>query len=189
MDAKIFTKTLRWTFMEETSQYLEGIGHGRIGRIVVGKFKIGVDLLEGIEELAKTESIRTGAILSGIGALEKGVFRNAKVMPPNYKMEDKYRLFVDVEKPLELVSLSGWIAPLSEGNLNIHAHFLATTVVDDKIVSLGGHLTKGTITSIKVVVVIGAIEDTNINAALDPTINQVNLDFVDKYHSLHDFNK
>jgi hypothetical protein len=105
------------------------------------------------------------------------------------KMEDKYRLFVDVEKPLELVSLSGWIAPLSEGNLNIHAHFLATTVVDDKIVSLGGHLTKGTITSIKVVVVIGAIEDTNINAALDPTINQVNLDFGDKYHSLHDFNK
>ena len=32
--------------MEETSPYLEGIGHGKIGRIVVGKFKIGVDLQE-----------------------------------------------------------------------------------------------------------------------------------------------
>ena len=82
MDTRIFTKTLRGTFMEETSPYLEGIGHGKIGRIVVGKFKIGVDLLEGIEELAKAESIRTGVILSGIGALEKGVFRNAKVIPP-----------------------------------------------------------------------------------------------------------
>jgi len=189
MDTRIFTKTLRGTFMEETSPYLEGIGHGKIGRIVVGKFKIGVDLLEGIEELAKAESIRTGVILSGIGALEKGVFRNAKVIPPSYKMEDKYRLFVSVEKPLELVSLSGWIATSSDGNFNIHAHFLTTTVVDDKIVSLGGHLTQGTITSIKVVVVIGEIVDTNINAALDPTINQVNLDFGDQYHSSHNFNK
>lgn len=163
--------------MEETSQYLEGIGKGKIGRIVMGKLKTGVDLLEGIEELARKGNIRTGVILSGIGALERGVFRNAKVIPPDYKMEDKYRLFVDVEKPLELVSLGGWIASTRDGNLNIHVHFLATTVIDDNIVSLGGHLTKGTITSIKVVVVIGAIVGTNIKAALDPTVNQFNLDF------------
>ncbi|GAI03925.1 unnamed protein product, partial [marine sediment metagenome] len=125
----------------------------------------------------KRENIRTGVILSGIGALEKGVFRNAKVIPPDYKMEDKYRLFVDIEKPLELVSLGGWIATTRNGELNIHAHFLATTIIDDEIVSLGGHLTKGTITSIKVVVVIGAIEDTNIKAALDPKVNQINVDF------------
>ncbi len=163
--------------MEETYQYLEGIGKGRLGRIIMGKLKIGVDLLEGIEELTKRENIRTGVILSGIGALEKGVFRNAKVIPPDYKMEDKYRLFVTIEKPLELVSLDGWMATTRNDELNIHAHFLATTIIDDKVVSLGGHLTKGTITSIKVVVIIGVIEDTDIKAALDPKVNQINVDF------------
>ena len=73
--------------MEEICKYLEGTGEGKIGRIIVGKLKIGVDLLEGIEELARRENITTGVILSGIGALEKGVFRNAKFVPPDYKME------------------------------------------------------------------------------------------------------
>ena len=64
--------------------------------------------------------------------------------------------------------------------MNIHAHFSASTVVDDKVISLGGHLTKGTITSIKNVVTIGVIEDTDIKAALDPKVNQVDVDFGDK---------
>ena len=101
--------------MQEIYKYLEGTDEGKIGRIIVGKLKIGVDLLEGIEELAKRKSITTGVILSGIGALEKGIFRNAKVVPPDYKMEDKYRLYVDIEKPLELISLSGWIATTRDG--------------------------------------------------------------------------
>ena len=163
--------------MEETYKYLEGTEEGKIGRVIVGKLKIGVDLLEGIEELAGRENITTGVILSGIGALEKGVFRNAKIMPPDYIMEDKYRLYLDIEKPLELISLSGWIATTRDGVLNVHAHYSATTVIDDKLVSLGGHLVKGTITSIKVVVVVGVIEGANIKAALDPKINQINIDF------------
>jgi predicted DNA-binding protein with PD1-like motif len=163
--------------MQNDCEYLDGIGEGRISRIIMGKLKIGVDLLEGIEELARREQISTGIILSGVGALKKGVFRNAKIMPPDYKMEDKYRLFLDIEKPLELVTLSGWIATTRDGERNIHAHLLATTVIDDKIASLGGHLVKGTITSIKVIVTIGVVEDTNIVAALDPNINQVDLDF------------
>ena len=163
--------------MEETYKYLEGTGEGKIGRIVAGKLKIGVDLLEGIGELARRENITTGVILSGIGALKKGIFRNVKVMPPDYKMEDNYRLYVDIEKPLELVSLSGWIATTIDGKLNIHAHYSATTIIDDKLVSLGGHLIKGTITSIKVVVIVGVIEDTNIKAVLDPRINQIDLYF------------
>ena len=49
--------------------------------------------------------------------------------------------------------------------------------MDDKVVGLGGHLVPGTVTSIKCVVVIGVIEDTNIKAALDLKLNQVNVDF------------
>jgi len=163
--------------MEETYECLEGIGKGKIGRVVVGKLKIGVDLLEGIEELVRRENIKTGVILSGIGALGKGIFRNAKVIPPDYRMEDKYRLYLDIEKPLELVALSGWIATTRDDEVNIHVHYSATTVIDDKLVSLGGHLVKGTITSIKVVVVIGVIEESNIKAALDPQVNQVDVNF------------
>lgn len=163
--------------MRSNYEYLDGTGTGKISRVVMGKLKIGVDLLEGIEELARKEQIQTGIILSGVGALQKGVFRNAKIMPSDYKMEDKYRLFVDIEKPLELVTLSGWIATTREGERSIHAHLLTTTVMDDKIVSLGGHLVEGTITSIKVVVTIGVIDDTNILAALDPGINQIDVDF------------
>ena len=104
--------------MEETYKYLEGIGRGKIERIIAGKLKIGVDLLEGIEELAKREKITTGVIFSGVGALEKGIFRNAKVIPPDYKMEDKYRIYLDITNPLELLSLSGWIATTRDGELN-----------------------------------------------------------------------
>jgi len=165
--------------MEENYKYLEGTGEGKIGRIIIGKLKIGVDLLGGIEELARKENIQTGGIISGIGALEKGVFRNARVVPPDYKMEDKYRLYVDIENPLELISLNGWIATTGDGDINVHAHYSATTVIDDKLVSLGGHLVTGTITSIKVVVVIGEIGNTNIKAALDSNINQIDIDFSD----------
>jgi len=163
--------------MVKADECIENTAEGKFGRIIIGKLKVGVDLLEGIEQLAYKEKIKTGVILSGIGALEKGVFRNAKIIPPDYKMEDKYRIYLDINKPLELISLSGWIATDKDNKLNIHAHYQTTTVIDDKIVSLGGHLIKGTITSIKVVVMIGEIEGTNIKAALDPRIDQIDLDF------------
>ena len=163
--------------MNNNYECLEDITSCSIDRIVMGKLKIGIDLLVGIEELAKRGKVKTGVILSGIGALERGAFRNAKVVPPDYKMENKYRLFLDINKPLELVSLSGWIATDSDNSINVHAHFMATTVVDDKVISLGGHLVPGTITSIKNVLVIGVIEDAKIKAVLDPQINQINLEF------------
>ena len=163
--------------MEEAYQYLEGIGRGKIERVAMGKLRVGVDLLGGIEELARREEVRTGVILSGVGALQKGVFRNAGVIPPDYKMKDEYRVFVDVDGPLELVSLNGWIARTGDGEINVHAHFMTTVLIDDKVVSLGGHLVKGTIASIKVVVAIGVIVDTNIAAALDPKLNQIDVAF------------
>ncbi len=163
--------------MSDGYKYLEGLAKARMDRIVMAKMKIGIDILQGIEELAKSENIRAGVILSGIGALERGVFRNAKEIPPDYKVEDKHRLFLNIEKPLELVSLSGWIATTAGNEINIHAHFMTTTVIDDKVVSLGGHLVPGTITSIKVVVVIGVIEGAGIKAALDPKLNQIDMSF------------
>ena len=76
---------------------------------------------------------------------------------------------------MEIVSLTGWIATKEDGEIEVHAHFSASTVMEDKVVTLGGHLIPGVITSVKVVVVIGVIEETNIKAGLDPRINQIDV--------------
>ena len=161
--------------MEGTHRLLEGIGRGRIDRMVMGKLKIGIDLLEGIQELIKREGIRTGVILSAIGALKKATFRNLKVLPSDLKVERRHRLYFEVEQPMEIVSLTGWIATKEDGDREVHAHFSASTVLEDKVITLGGHLDPGVITSVKVVVVIGVVEDTNIKAGLDSRINQMDV--------------
>ena len=159
----------------EQLHYLEGVGTGRIQRIVMGKIKTDVDLLRGIEELVRQEKIHTGVFLSAVGALKKATFRNLKILPPDFKIQDHHRLYLDLEQPMEIVSLTGWIAPLEDGTPELHAHFSASTVMGDTVVTLGGHLTPGTITSIKVVVVIGVIEDSRIKAELDPRLNQTDV--------------
>lgn len=148
-------------------------------RIVMGKLKMDVDLLEGIHELAKKENIQTGVILSGIGALKKASFRNLKILPPDLKVEKHHRFYLELEQPMEIVSLTGWIATKEDGNLEVHAHFSASTVIEDKVVTLGGHLIPGVLTSLKVVVVIGVIKGTNIRAGLDSRINQIDVKFLD----------
>jgi predicted DNA-binding protein with PD1-like motif len=157
------------------SSLLEGIGRGQMNRIVMGKLGVDIDLLQGIEELVKREGVRTGVILSGIGALKKATFRNLKILPPDLKVEKHHRLYLELEQPMEIVSLTGWMATREDGEVEVHAHFSASTVVEDKVVTLGGHLISGIITSLKVVVVIGVIEESNIKAGLDPRINQTDV--------------
>jgi predicted DNA-binding protein with PD1-like motif len=161
--------------MENVLTLLEGIGRGQMNRIVMGKLGVDIDLLQGIEELVKREGVRTGVILSGIGALKKATFRNLKVLPPDFKIEKHHRLYLELEQPMEIVSLTGWMATREDGEVEVHAHFSASTVVEDKVVTLGGHLISGTLTSIKVVIVIGVVEETNIKAGLDPRINQIDV--------------
>lgn len=160
--------------MEHPEALWEGIGRGRLDRLVVGKLAMDIDLLQGIEGLVKKEYIQTGILLSGIGALKKATFRNLKVLPPDLKVETKHRLSLELEQPMEIVSLTGWIAKREDGGPEIHAHFSASTVMGDQVVTLGGHLIPGTITTLKVVV-IGVMEDTEIRASLDPRINQFDL--------------
>lgn len=163
--------------MENVSNLLEGVSKGRLCRIVIGKMAMNIDLLEGIEELVKREKIKAGVILSGIGALKKATFRNLKVLPPDLKVKKHHRLYLELEHPMEIVSLTGWIATRKDGPIEIHAHFSASTVINDQVVTLGGHLTPGTLTSVKVVIVIGVIKDTKMKAQWDPRLNQMDIAF------------
>ena len=163
--------------MDNVSSLLEGTGRGRMDRIVMGKLKLDIDLLEGIQELAKKERVQTGIILSAVGALKKATFRNLKVLPLDLKVEKHHRLYLELEQPMEIVSLTGWMATREDGEIEVHAHLSASTVVQDQVTTLGGHLTSGIITSLKVVVVIGVIEESNIRAGLDPRTNQLDVRF------------
>jgi len=137
---------------------LEGIGSGTIGRIVMARIPIGVDLLESIYEVIRREKIQTGLILMGIGALQKAVFRNLKVFPQEYPVTPKDRLYFEVQRPLELLSLTGYVVPKVNGEPHVHAHFSASTVTGDTLATYGGHLDRGTITFVKAAVVIAELE-------------------------------
>ena len=156
---------------------LESIGSQNIERLVQFRAKPNADLLMTIEEALELEKIRAGVIVSGLGALKKAVFRNLKWFPKNYPVTPKDRLYLEVEKPMELVSLMGWIAPQKSGDTEIHAHFSASTVEDEKIVTLGGHLTEGTICGIKVVIAILVLNSTQVYAAEDPETRTFDIHF------------
>jgi len=138
---------------------LEGLGSGSIQRVVVARIKVGVDLLEGLREVVRRGGIEKGIFITGIGALQRAVFRNVKRFPEEFPVTDKDRLYLEINQPLELLSLNGHISPKENGEPNIHAHFSASTVRDDTVVTLGGHLIKGTVTSIKVSVAIAVVEE------------------------------
>ena len=153
---------------ENMSQsHLESIGSQSIERLVQFRVKPDADLFAAIEEAIEAEGIRAGVIVSGLGALKKGVFRNLRWFPKNYPVTPQDRLYMEMEQPMELVSLMGWIAPKKDGGVEIHAHFSASTVEDDSIVTLGGHLTEGTVCGIKVVIAILVLTDASVYADED----------------------
>lgn len=151
----------------ETKNLLVDVGSCRLERVVQFKVKEGSDLLAAIKESVMGEKIDSGIIVSGIGALKRAIFRNLKVFPDVFPVQKNDRLYLEVTSPMELVSLGGWVAAEEGGEPNIHAHFSASTVVEDSVVTMGGHLTEGTIAGIKVVVAIAILEKGSATAAFD----------------------
>jgi predicted DNA-binding protein with PD1-like motif len=143
--------------MEDT--LLEGVGSGRVERFVVARIKAGVDLLEAIEEVVRREKVQRGIFLGAVGGLRQAMFRGLRRLPAQFPVTDEDRLYLEVRQPLELLSLTGHISPREDGTPNIHAHLSACTVQGDTIVTHGGHLTKGTITALKVAIAIAVVDD------------------------------
>ena len=147
---------------------LTQIGSQTVQRLVQFRARPDAPLLAAIEEAVRSEDIGAGVIVSGLGALKKAVFRNLKHFPAQFPVTPDDRLYLEVEKPMELVSLTGWIAPREDGALEIHAHFAASLVANDTVATMGGHLTEETICGIKVVVAILVVDPENVRAAMDP---------------------
>jgi predicted DNA-binding protein with PD1-like motif len=151
----------------EAKDLLIDVGSCRLERVVQFRVKEGSDLIVAIKEGVLKENIDSGIIVSGIGALKRAIFRNLKVFPDVFPVQKKDRIYLEVTSPMELVSLGGWIAAEKGGEPNIHAHFSASTVVENSVVTMGGHLTEGTIAGIKVVVAIAVLERGSATAAFD----------------------
>jgi predicted DNA-binding protein with PD1-like motif len=135
--------------------------------LVQCRVKEDKDLLKALYEITEKEDIKSGIIISGLGALTQAICRNVKEFPEKYPVKNENRLYFKLEKPLELLSLSGWIARREDDSPEVHAHFAASTVEDDKIITVGGHLSEGTITGIKVVVAILVLNGDHFQAAFD----------------------
>ncbi len=147
---------------------IESAGSFAVQRVAQFRLKPGADLLGGITQALAEERVRAGVFISGLGALQKAVFRNLKVFPASYPVTPADRLYLEVTAPMELVSLTGWIAPAVDGTVEIHAHFAASLVQDDTVVTMGGHLTEGTLCGIKVVGAVLVLDEGRLHADLDP---------------------
>jgi predicted DNA-binding protein with PD1-like motif len=163
--------------MAKQTSLLSSIGSHPIQRIVQFHVKVGSDLLKAVEEAVAKEKIKSGVFVSGLGALNKGVFRNLIRFPQEYPVEDDDRLYLTVEAPLELVSLGGWVTSNSEGTPEIHCHFSASTVMGGKVTTLGGHLTYGTIAGIKVVVAIAVLPEGSTSTIYDAYSKSTDISF------------
>jgi len=90
-----------------------------------------------------------------------------KDSPRQFPVTPRERLYLAVSQPMELVSLTGWIASRSSGGTEVHAHFSASLVENATVVTLGGHLNYETICGIKVVVAILVVAPEEVLAAKD----------------------
>lgn len=144
------------------------VGSQPVQRMVQLRAKPGTSLLAAIEEAVASEAVGAGVIVSGLGALERAIFRNLKHVPEHFPVSPRDRLYLEICRPMELVSLTGWIAPKSGGGTEIHAHFSASMVQDKSVVTLGGHLNHETICGIKVVVAILEVAPERVMATRDP---------------------
>ena len=156
---------------------IEGSGFSQIQRLFQFRIKPDADLLQAISEAISAEGIRAGVFISGLGALKRAVFRNLKVFPKKYPVTNEDRLFLEVTSPMELVSLTGWIAPKAGGGVEVHAHFAASTVQDETVVTIGGHLTEGTICGIKCVIAVLVTEGDSFLANHDNKTKSFDLFF------------
>ncbi len=144
--------------------------------IVHIRIKPGADLLAGIQEGLQKHGITSGVFLSGLGALKKAVFRNLRVFPASYPVQAQDRLYFEVEKPIELLAINGWIAERPDGGAEVHAHITASYVEGDKVVAVGGHLMTGVIAAIKVVVAVGILPPGSLPMSFDAESQSLDID-------------
>ncbi|PLR95908.1 PPC domain-containing DNA-binding protein [Bacillus sp. T33-2] len=118
---------------------------GNLEKVYVLRLKPGTDLIHGIEEFAKKEGITHGVILSMLGTLKDGAFRNPRVdtslpIVREYEGADQIDTYA-FERPVEIVGGAGNIIPKEE-TIEAHIHLICS---QDGAKTTAGHLYRGSI--------------------------------------------
>lgn len=102
-------------------------------QVLMGKLEHGKDVLEELTSVCVENGVRLGRV-EAIGAVKKA---NVGF----YNQQEKKYYFHEIDKPLEITSLTGNIS-IRDDKPIIHAHI---TFSDDQGRAFGGHLAAGTI--------------------------------------------
>ena len=111
---------------------------GSLAKVVLARLQPGQDLIEGLAEACLAQGVKSGAVSSCIGSLQRASFFT--VVPLGNKIGAGYGGSIEMEGPLELVSAQGTIGLDVEGNLLVHLH---GALADGRGNLHGGHLIKG----------------------------------------------
>ena len=101
------------------------------GRCFMGRLAKGEDLLAALERLCQEHGITLGEVRA-LGAVSR-----ARV--GFYNQEERKYYFLDVDQPLEILSLTGNVS-MRDGKPMVHAH---VTLADAAGRAVGGHLAEG----------------------------------------------
>lgn len=118
---------------------------GSLANVYVLRLLPGTDLIHGIEEFAAQEGITHGVILSMLGTLKDGAFRNPRIdttLPIVQEYEGAAQIDTfTFERPVEIVGGAGNLFP-REGKIEAHIHLI---VSQDGAKTMSGHLFRGSI--------------------------------------------
>jgi uncharacterized protein len=120
--------------------------YGKIGRVVIFRFKNDADLLTGMEKMIKQEKIKNAVILSAAGSLKGYQVHQIS----NREFPSKNVFVKDPTAPCDLISMNGYII-----NGRLHAHM--TLATPEK--AFGGHLEQGSTVFTFAIVTVGILED------------------------------
>ena len=120
--------------------------YGKIGRVVIFRFKNDADLLAGMEKMIKQEKIKNAVILSGFGSV-----RGYQVHQVSNRGFPTKNMFVaNPTMPADIIGMSGFVM---DGHLHPHI----SLAIPEK--SFGGHLEPGTKVFTFAVVTLGLLPD------------------------------
>jgi predicted DNA-binding protein with PD1-like motif len=120
--------------------------YGKIGRVVIFRFKNDADLLAGMERMIKQEKIKNAVILSAVGSLKGYQVHQIS----NRDFPSKNMFVKDPTAPCDMISMNGYVI-----NGRLHAHMTLSN--PDK--AFGGHLEPGSTVFTFAIVTLGILED------------------------------
>jgi len=139
---------------------------GTLKRIFIARIKRGNVLLLSLIKIVVAEGIKSGVILSVVGALSRASLRNVESLPNELPITDENRRYTVIEKPWEVLSLSSNIGEIEDTSV-VHAHITLSTVQKNEVKSIGGHLVEGCVVFPFAEIVIAEISGISMKKTFD----------------------